>query len=105
MFFLFFFFVSVRGNAILDENALQWLAHVSKTLRALILSDNPLVEATDYRISVLIHVPQLERIDKDPVSPEERTEAQLRIKVKLSNHLISSCEMIKQKLCLCWMSY
>ncbi|XP_026223781.1 leucine-rich repeat-containing protein 23 [Anabas testudineus] len=73
-------YLNIRGNAILDENALQWLAHVSKTLRALILSDNPLVEATDYRISVLIHVPQLERIDKDPVSPEERTEAQLRIK-------------------------
>lgn len=78
---------SIRGNAILDENALHSLGHVSKTLRALVLSENPLVETTDYRVSALILVPQLERIDKDPVSPEERTEARLRIKVKLWNIL------------------
>ncbi|XP_053281891.1 leucine-rich repeat-containing protein 23 isoform X3 [Pleuronectes platessa] len=53
---------------------------VSKTLRTLVLSENPLGETTDYRTSVLILVPQLEKIDKEPVSPEERIEAQDRIK-------------------------
>ncbi|XP_054464480.1 leucine-rich repeat-containing protein 23 [Anoplopoma fimbria] len=62
-------YLNVRGNAIVDEKALQSLALVSKTLRALVLSDNPLVETTDYRLSVLILLPQLERLDKDPVSP------------------------------------
>ncbi|XP_040908443.1 leucine-rich repeat-containing protein 23 [Toxotes jaculatrix] len=73
-------YLNVRGNAILDENALQCLGLVSKTLRSLVLSENPLVEKADYRLSVLILVPQLERIDKDPVSPEEKTDAWERIK-------------------------
>lgn len=79
--------LSFRGNAILDENALQSLRLVSKTLRALVLSENPLVETTDYRLSVLVFLPRLERLDKEPVSPEERTEAQERIKVQLRNVL------------------
>ncbi|XP_049438357.1 leucine-rich repeat-containing protein 23 [Epinephelus fuscoguttatus] len=73
-------YLNVRGNAIIEENALQSLALVSKTLRALVLSENPLAETTDYRLSVLMLLPQLERLDKDPVSPEERTEAQERLK-------------------------
>lgn len=73
-------YLNVRGNGILDEKALQHLRLVSNTLRALVLSDNPLVETADYRLSVLILVPQLERIDKDPVSIEERTEAWERIR-------------------------
>lgn len=55
---------------------------MSNSLRALILSENPLVETTDYRMSVLILLPNLERIDKDPVTTEERSEAWERIKVK-----------------------
>ncbi|KAK5863654.1 hypothetical protein PBY51_000668 [Eleginops maclovinus] len=73
-------YLNVRGNAILEENALKSLALVSKTLRALVLTDNPLVEMTEYRLSVLILLPLLERLDKDPVSPEEMSEAQERIK-------------------------
>lgn len=71
----------------MDENGLQGLGLVSKTLRVLVISENPLVETTDYRLSVLIIVPQLERIDKDAVSPEERTDAWERIRVKLRNIL------------------
>lgn len=67
-----------------DEKALQGLARVSKTLRALVLSDNPLVDVTDYRLSVLTLLPQLERLDKDPVSPEERAEARERTMVRKS---------------------
>ncbi|KAL3064330.1 hypothetical protein OYC64_000586 [Pagothenia borchgrevinki] len=73
-------YLNVRGNAILEENALKSLTLVSKTLRALVLTDNPLVESTDYRLSVLMLLTQLERIDKDPVSPEEMAEAKERIK-------------------------
>lgn len=56
---------------------------MSKTLRALVISENPLVEATDCRMSALMLLPYLERLDKDPVSPEERAEAQERIKVQI----------------------
>ncbi|CAB1456069.1 unnamed protein product [Pleuronectes platessa] len=73
-------YLNVRGNAISDKNTLHCLRLVSKTLRTLVLSENPLGETTDYRTSVLILVPQLEKIDKEPVSPEERIEAQDRIK-------------------------
>ena len=72
---------SPRGNVISDENALQSLRLVSKSLRAFVISENPMVETTDYRLSVMILLPKLERLDKDPVSPEERTEALERIKV------------------------
>ncbi|XP_053173852.1 leucine-rich repeat-containing protein 23 [Scomber japonicus] len=73
-------YLNVRGNAIFDEGGLQSLGLVSKSLRALILSENPLVETTDYRMHVLILLPNLERIDKDPISAEERSEALERIK-------------------------
>ncbi|XP_041802530.1 leucine-rich repeat-containing protein 23 [Chelmon rostratus] len=73
-------YLNVRGNAIINESALRCLGLVSKSLRALVISDNPVVETTDYRLTVLILLPQLERLDKDPVSPEERTEAKERIK-------------------------
>ncbi|CAJ1085097.1 leucine-rich repeat-containing protein 23 [Xyrichtys novacula] len=73
-------YLNVRGNVILDQKALKPLNHVSKSLKALVLSENPLVETADYRVSVLILLPQLERLDKDPVSREEKAEALERIK-------------------------
>ncbi|XP_041860454.1 leucine-rich repeat-containing protein 23 [Melanotaenia boesemani] len=73
-------YLNVRGNAITDEKALQSLGLVSKTLRILVLSENPLVETLDYRLSVLILIPQLERLDKEPVSLEESIEAQRTIR-------------------------
>lgn len=75
-----------RGNLIADEKALQSLGHVSQTLRALVLSENLLVAISDYRLSVLMILPQLERLDKDPVSPEERSEVRERIRVKNNNN-------------------
>uniref|UniRef100_A0A3P8S7B7 Leucine-rich repeat-containing protein 23 n=1 Tax=Amphiprion percula TaxID=161767 RepID=A0A3P8S7B7_AMPPE len=65
-------YLNVRGNAIADENTLQSLSLVSTTLQALVLSENPLVESSDYRVSVLTFLPELEQLDKDPVTPEER---------------------------------
>ncbi|XP_037540033.1 leucine-rich repeat-containing protein 23 [Nematolebias whitei] len=70
-------YLNVRGNLISDEKAIQSVGHVSQTLRALVLSENLLAEISDYRLSVLIILPQLERLDKDPVSSEERSEAQI----------------------------
>ncbi|XP_029011012.1 leucine-rich repeat-containing protein 23 [Betta splendens] len=73
-------YLNVRGNSLSDESALQALVCVSTTLRTLVVSENPLVETTEYRVSALMLVPQLERIDKGPIFPVERTEAQLRVK-------------------------
>ncbi|XP_051805011.1 leucine-rich repeat-containing protein 23 isoform X2 [Acanthochromis polyacanthus] len=73
-------YLNVRGNAIADENALQSLSLVSTTLQVLVLSENPLVESSDYRVSVLTFLPELEQLDKDPVTPEERAQALERIK-------------------------
>lgn len=50
----------------------------------MVIADNPLVDTTDYRMSVLVLLPQLERLDKDNVSPDERAEAEERILVKLN---------------------
>ncbi|KAM4562840.1 leucine-rich repeat-containing protein 23 [Odontesthes bonariensis] len=73
-------YLNVRGNAITDEKALHSLGLVSKTLRTLVLTGNPLVETSDYRFNVLMLIPQLERLDKDPVSFEERTDARRTIR-------------------------
>ncbi|KAM6924389.1 leucine-rich repeat-containing protein 23 [Xenentodon cancila] len=74
-------YLNVRGNAITNEKALQSLGHVSKSLRTLVLSKNPVEETLDYRPNVLIRLPQLERLDKDYISMEERTEAWRTIRV------------------------
>ncbi|CAN9516047.1 unnamed protein product [Ophioblennius macclurei] len=72
-------YLNVRGNLIANEEALKSLSFVSKTLQALVLSDNQLADSSDYRLSVLIILPELKRLDKDVVSSEEREEA-LRVK-------------------------
>lgn len=74
--------VSLRGNRIVDRNATRSIGFVSKTLRVLILSENQVMEMSDYRLSILMLVPQLERLDKDPVTPEEKMEARERVRVK-----------------------
>uniref|UniRef100_A0A667WW00 Leucine-rich repeat-containing protein 23 n=1 Tax=Myripristis murdjan TaxID=586833 RepID=A0A667WW00_9TELE len=71
-------YLNVRGNMILSQNALQVLGCLSNTLRTLVLAENPLAETENYRLLVLAHLPQLERLDKDPISSEERTEAHSR---------------------------
>ncbi|XP_060930581.1 leucine-rich repeat-containing protein 23-like [Limanda limanda] len=73
-------YLNVRGNAISDETTLKGLSLVSKTLRTLVISENPLVETTDYRTGALVLAPLLEQINKEPVTPEERAEAHEIIK-------------------------
>lgn len=77
---------------------------MAKTLQVLVISENPLGQTTDYRLSVLVLLPRLERIDKDPVSPEERADALERIKVQLkylSQALI--VQLVRQNVHVCWL--
>lgn len=78
-----------RGNRIYEEHSLQSLCFLSASLRVLIMSENPLEDTIDYRICILSLLPKLERIDKDPVSQEERTDALKRIKVRV----MFSCDL------------
>ncbi|XP_024148656.1 leucine-rich repeat-containing protein 23 isoform X1 [Oryzias melastigma] len=73
-------YLNVRGNLITEGKALQSIGLVAKSLQALVLSENPLVATSDYRFSVLTLLPHLKRLDKEPVSPEERSENQMRIR-------------------------
>uniref|UniRef100_A0A4W4ENC9 Leucine-rich repeat-containing protein 23 n=1 Tax=Electrophorus electricus TaxID=8005 RepID=A0A4W4ENC9_ELEEL len=77
-------YLNVRGNLVFSLQALQSLMAVAQTLRTLVLVENPLSETDDYRLCVLTYLPLLERLDKEPVSPGERSEAQERMKVKIS---------------------
>lgn len=78
---IFCLFPSFRGNLIEEEKALQSLGLVAKSLQALVLSENPLVATADYRPNVLTLLPQLKRLDKEPVTPAERGDNQMRIRV------------------------
>lgn len=44
-------------------------------LRALVLLDNPCTDEGDYRQEALVHMPQLERLDKEFFEEEDRAEA------------------------------
>ncbi|XP_041692026.1 leucine-rich repeat-containing protein 23 isoform X2 [Coregonus clupeaformis] len=73
-------YLNIRGNLVSAQRALRSLVGVSKTLRALVLAENPLVETGDYRLCVLSRLPLLERLDKEPISPEEKSEAQEKLR-------------------------
>lgn len=73
-------YLNVRGNVISDENGFQSLRFVSKTLQSLVLLENPVVDTSDYRINVIMHLPFLKRLDKEPVTSEEKTEASEKFK-------------------------
>lgn len=44
-------------------------------LRALVLLENPCTDETDYRQEALVHMAQLERLDKEFYEQEDRAEA------------------------------
>lgn len=73
-------YLNVRGNKLADENAIQSLRYVSKTLQILVLLENPVVETSDYRINLVMLLPNLERLDKDPVTSDEKVEAKEKFK-------------------------
>ncbi|XP_016110324.1 leucine-rich repeat-containing protein 23-like [Sinocyclocheilus grahami] len=69
-------YLNVRGNLISSMRALRTLVNVGQTLKALVLSDNPLAKTDDYRLYVISHLSKLERLDKDPITAGEKSEAQ-----------------------------
>ena len=45
------------------------------SLRILTLLENPVDQTENYRLEVLIRLPKLDKLDKDPVTQEERDDA------------------------------
>ncbi|XP_018580879.1 leucine-rich repeat-containing protein 23 [Scleropages formosus] len=72
-------YLNVRNNKVFSPDALSSLAAVSTTLQVLILTGNPVTEGEDYRISVLKLLPQLERLDKQAITEDEKAEVQERL--------------------------
>ncbi|PWA28685.1 hypothetical protein CCH79_00014811, partial [Gambusia affinis] len=73
-------YLNIRGNAITEGDALQSLRLLTNSLKSLVIAENPVVDTILYRPSILILLPQLERIDKEVVTLKERTEAQRSIR-------------------------
>ncbi|KAJ8259698.1 hypothetical protein GJAV_G00172390 [Gymnothorax javanicus] len=71
-------YINVRGNQVSSPRALASLDEVANSLKTLVLTENPLAEVEDYRLLVLSRLSNLERLDKEQVSPEEREEARDR---------------------------
>ncbi|KAG1961864.1 leucine-rich repeat-containing protein [Pimephales promelas] len=69
-------YLNVRGNLISSMRALRNLVSVGQTLKALVLLENPLAKTDDYRMYVISHLSELERLDKDPITAEEKSAAQ-----------------------------
>ncbi|KAJ6658298.1 hypothetical protein lerEdw1_020570 [Lerista edwardsae] len=67
-------YLNIRGNAVLQLQELSKL-QMLPMLRALVLLDNPCSDEGDYRVEVLVLLPNLERLDKDFYEQEERAEA------------------------------
>ncbi|XP_043966895.1 leucine-rich repeat-containing protein 23 [Gambusia affinis] len=73
-------YLNIRGNAITEGDALRSLRLLTNSLKSLVIAENPVVDTILYRPSILILLPQLERIDKEVVTLKERTEAQRSIR-------------------------
>ncbi|CAK6443738.1 unnamed protein product [Pipistrellus nathusii] len=67
-------YLNLRGNMISNLQELTKIQNLPK-LRALVLLDNPCTDETDYRQEALVHIPQLERLDKEFFEEEDRAEA------------------------------
>ncbi|KAM8977841.1 leucine-rich repeat-containing protein 23 isoform X1 [Sarcophilus harrisii] len=67
-------YLNLRGNLVTNMSELIKLKDLPQ-LRALILLENPCTDETDYRQEALVHLPQLERLDKEFYEEEERAEA------------------------------
>ncbi|CAG0889878.1 unnamed protein product [Darwinula stevensoni] len=67
----------LRNNSIRDLNEVCYLKDLPK-LRCLWLAENPCAEGDLYRLTVLKHLPRLQKLDNEVVEPEELHEAQQR---------------------------
>ena len=63
-----------RKNNITSVDELLKLTKLPN-LRAIVLTENPCHDAEEFRMEVLVRLPKLDRIDKEPVSDEEREAA------------------------------
>lgn len=61
---------------------------VGQTLTALVLLENPIAKTGDYRMYVISHLSQLERLDKDPITAEEKSAAQEKVRNLLMAYAI-----------------
>ncbi|TPX59920.1 hypothetical protein PhCBS80983_g02113 [Powellomyces hirtus] len=67
-------YLNLRGNNIHSSAEIDHLTHIT-TLRILVLSDNPVTSHPTYRLEILARLPKLDRLDKDPITDDEREEA------------------------------
>ncbi|KAJ3019059.1 Leucine-rich repeat-containing protein 23 [Thoreauomyces humboldtii] len=67
-------YLNLRGNNIHSSAEIDHLAHIN-TLKILVLSDNPICSHSTYRLEVLARLAKLDRLDKDPITDDEREEA------------------------------
>lgn len=68
-------YINLRTNNISDPLELKKLA-VLPMLRALVLLETPIAETDSYRMEALVAIEKLERLDKDPFTEDERSDAQ-----------------------------
>jgi len=65
----------LRKNVIADINEVRYLANLRK-LRTLWLGENPIADIPNYRFFVIKCLPQIEKLDADMVSMEDRNKAE-----------------------------
>ncbi|KFU84151.1 Leucine-rich repeat-containing protein 23, partial [Chaetura pelagica] len=68
-------YLNLRNNKISSLQEVKKL-QVLPVLQALVLLDNPCSEETNYRLEVLVQLPNLQRLDKELFEPDEQEEAQ-----------------------------
>ncbi|KAJ3302314.1 Leucine-rich repeat-containing protein 23 [Kappamyces sp. JEL0829] len=66
-------YLNLRSNKIENQDELVKLQKNTK-LRVVVFTDNPIAAIDNYRIDMITKLPKLDRIDKEPVSQEERDE-------------------------------
>ncbi|NWX13804.1 LRC23 protein, partial [Aegotheles bennettii] len=67
-------YLNLRNNGISSVQEVAKL-QVLPTLQALVLLDNPCCDEPNYRLEVLVLLPHLQRLDKEPFEEDERAEA------------------------------
>ncbi|KAJ3219999.1 Leucine-rich repeat-containing protein 23 [Dinochytrium kinnereticum] len=68
-------YLNLRNNKISNIDEIRKLS-VLPSLKTLILSENPIDQLPNYRIDVLLRLPKLEKLDKEPITDEEREEVE-----------------------------
>ncbi|KAJ3190071.1 Leucine-rich repeat-containing protein 23 [Gaertneriomyces sp. JEL0708] len=67
-------YLNLRGNALERMSEVNNLRDLG--IKILVLMDNPIADNPNYRMEILSRLPDLERLDKDVVTDEEREEAE-----------------------------